>query len=254
MIDIHCHILPNVDDGSPHAAGFIEMAKNAVDAGITHIFATPHHLNGQFINPKSKILKLVDENNKKLQQEGIPLIIHPGQELRIHHDIFLSIERNEILTFDNSGKYLLLELPSKEVPTYTRGIIYELLLKGIIPIIAHPERNKGFIETPNLLYELVCEGALTQLTSGSIAGHFGNKIKSFSEKIIDNRLVHFIASDAHNTRTRGFSLLQAYDKVTKSYGIHQTFYFKENTELLLNGLTIQKEDPLPFRKKILGIF
>ena len=161
---------------------------------------------------------------------------------------------DEVLTLDNKGKYLLLELPSGEVPTYTQEVVYELLLKGITPIIVHPERNRGFIEDHNLLFELVQEGALTQLTSGSIIGHFGKRVKSFSEKIIEHHLAHFIASDAHNIGTRGFSLQEAYEMITKTYGIHHTIYFKENAELLLSGHSLHIEHPIPIRKKILGVF
>lgn len=254
MIDIHCHILPGLDDGSRHLHESIDMAKTAVKAGITHLFATPHHLNGQFENSKLEILNQVMELNKRLKSENIPLIIHSGQELRIHRELFVSLERDEILTLDNKEQYLLLELPSGEVPEYTQEMVYELKVKEITPIIVHPERNKEFIENPNHLFELVQEGALTQLTTGSVIGHFGKKIKSFSERIIEHRLAHFIATDAHNTRLRGFNLKEAYDMITKKFGVDHTFYFSENAELLLTGQHPHIEKPLPIRKKVLGIF
>jgi protein-tyrosine phosphatase len=254
LIDLHCHILPGIDDGPPDLFGFLNMANKAVQEGITHLFATPHHHNGQYENSKSDILDFVVEINKHLIREKIPLSVHPGQELRIHRELFISLEMDEILTLDNKGKYLLLELPSVEVPTYTREVVYELLLKGITPIIVHPERNRGFVEENNLLFDLVQEGALVQLTSGSILGHFGKKVKSFSEKIIEHNLAHFIATDAHNISTRGFSLQQAYETITKTLGISRTFYFKENAELLISGKYLYIEQPIPIKKKIFGIF
>lgn len=254
LVDIHCHILPGIDDGPLNLSGFIEMANGAVSGGITHLFATPHHLNGKYENIKIEILDRVDEMNRHLQQNNIPLILHPGQELRIHRELFKSLELDAVLTLDNKGTYLLLELPSGEVPKYTREVVYELLLKGIQPIIVHPERNRGIVESPNLLFELVQEGALTQITSGSILGHFGRKIKSFSERIIEHQLAHFIATDAHNTNTRGLFLQNAYEIITKTYGIDRSYYFKENAELLLLGQSPQIEKPTPIRKKILGIF
>jgi len=254
MIDIHCHVIPLIDDGPQYLMESLEMVNTAISAGITHLFATPHHLNGRYENPKSVIMDRVHELNLYLQREDLPLIVHSGQELRIHRDWFLSLERDEILTLDNKGKYLLLELPSGETPTFTLDTVYELLLKGITPIIVHPERNKGLFENTNLLFELVQEGALTQLTSGSIIGHFGKKVKSFSERIIENNLAHFIASDAHNTSSRGFTLQEAYETITNKYGIQRTFYFKENAEFLMLGHYIYKEEPTPIRKKILGIF
>ncbi|PHD75790.1 tyrosine protein phosphatase [Bacillus sp. AFS043905] len=254
MIDMHCHILPGVDDGSSDMKESLNMAKKAVEAGITHIFATPHHLNEKYINVKNDIIDRIVMLNESLQQSSIPLTIHLGQEVRIHRDIFTSLEKEEILTLDDNGTYLLLELPSGRVPTYTQEVIYELLLKGITPIIVHPERNKELIENHKLLFELVQEGALTQLTSGSIIGLFGKNIKSFSKKIIENNLAHFIATDAHNIGSRGFTLQQAYKTITKVYGIDRTFYFKENAEQLLKDQSPAVEKPIPFKKKILGIF
>ncbi|MBP2241869.1 protein-tyrosine phosphatase [Cytobacillus eiseniae] len=254
MIDLHCHILPGVDDGPINYLEFIEMANNAVREGITQLVASPHHLNGQYENNKNEIIKYVGECNDYLIKENIPLVIHPGQELRIHHEIFHSLEKNEILTVGDWNKNLLLELPSGWVPDYTLDVVHELLLKGITPIIVHPERNKGFMDNHHLLYQFVENGALMQLTAGSIIGQFGKKIKSFSERIIEHQLSHFIASDAHNNHTRNFFLQAAYGKITETYGIHQTFYFKENAENLIKGLNITIEKPLLFRKKILGIF
>ncbi|MFJ5713876.1 tyrosine-protein phosphatase [Neobacillus sp. NPDC093127] len=254
MIDIHCHILPRLDDGPAQLIDCLNMANAAVTAGISHLFATPHHLNGQYENSKSVILERTLELNRHLQQENIPLTIHPGQEVRIHRELFHSLEMDEILTLDNEGKYLLLELPFGEVPTYTQEMVYELLVRGITPIIVHPERNRGFIEDSNLLFELVQEGALTQLTSGSIIGHFGKKVKSLSGKLIEHHLAHFIATDAHNCSSRGFTLHEAYEAITKTFGINYTFYFQENTELLILGQHLHIEKPTPIRKKILGIF
>lgn len=230
------------------------MAKKAVEAGITHIFATPHHLNEKFVNVKIDIIDRVIMLNESFQQNNIPLTIHLGQEVRIHRDIFTSLEKGEILTLDDNGTYLLLELPSGRVPTYTQEVIYELLLKGITPIIAHPERNKELIENRKLLFELVQEGALTQITSGSIIGNFGKSIQSFSKKIIEHNLAHFIATDAHNIGSRGFTLQQAYETITKAYGIERTFHFTENTEQLLKDQSPTFVKPVPFKKKVLGIF
>lgn len=230
------------------------MARKAVEAGITHIFATPHHLNEKYVNVKSNIIDRSVRLNESLKQNNIPLTIHLGQEVRIHRDIFTSLEKEEILTLDDHGTYLLLELPSGRVPTYTQEVIYELLLKGITPIIVHPERNKELIENHKLLFELVQEGALTQLTSGSIIGLFGKNIKSFSKKIMEHNLAHFIATDAHNIGTRGFTLQEAYETITKIYGIERTFYLKENAEQLKKGQSPSFEKPVPIKKKILGIF
>lgn len=254
MIDLHCHILPGVDDGPSNSELSLEMVKQAVSLGITDVFATPHHLNGQFENTKTEILHRIVTFNSFLQQENISITVHPGQEIRIHQKIFTSLEQDELLTLGNRGQYLLLELPSNEVPTYTQTIIYELILKGITPIIVHPERNKILLQNVDILVDLVMDGALVQLTAGSMIGHFGKKVKQFSEKIIQHQLVHFIASDAHNTSSRGNYLKEAYEVISKLYGIELTYYFRENAILLLNGNSVHKEKPIPFRRKVFGIF
>jgi protein-tyrosine phosphatase len=254
LIDLHSHILPGLDDGPQSLVESLNMANTAVSVGITYLFATPHHRNGQYSNVKCKILEHALEFNRFLARENIPLIVYPGQELRIHREIFNSIEMDEILTLDNKGKYLLIELPTGEVPPYTMDIIYELKLKEITPIIVHPERNMGFLEDHHLLFEVVREGALTQLTSGSVIGHFGKKVKSFSERIIEHNLAHFIASDAHNSGPRGFSLQEAFQTISKTFGTNRTFYFRENAELLLKQQHLYIDAPIPIRKKTFGIF
>lgn len=254
MIDIHSHILPSTDDGPNHLHECLEMAKAAVKTGITHLFATPHHQNGHYDNTRSAILERVHECNKYLQHENIPLTILAGQELMIHRELFISLQKNEILTLDDQGNYLLLELPFWGIPAYTQETIYELKLKGITPIIAHPERNRVFLNDHNLLFSLVQGGALAQLTSGSIIGHFGKKVKSFSEKIIEHNLAHFVATDAHNIGPRGFCLHAAYELISKRFGIERSLYFRKNAELLLTGERIFMDLPIPFRRRVLGLF
>jgi protein-tyrosine phosphatase len=229
------------------------MANSAVSKGITRIVATPHHLNGYFDNPKDKVLQNVVQYNMYLKDEGIPLVIYPGQELRIHREILKFLE-TEILTIGNKGKYLLLEMPSGEVPSYSRDIVYELMLREIRPILVHPERNRHFQEEPSLIFDLLEEGVLVQLTAGSVLGHFGRRVKLFSERIIKHKMVHLIASDAHNINTRGFLLTEAYEAITQKHGIEYTFYLKENTELVLNGQSILAEEVVPFRKRIFGYY
>lgn len=254
MIDIHCHILPGMDDGPESNLQFLEMAREAVKSGVTSVLATPHHLNGRYENSKEKILEQVKKSNEYLKQKDIPLTVYPGQEIRMHRELFNAIKNDEILTINNMGKYLLIEFRSIEVPTYSNEMIYELSLKGITSIIVHPERNKVFNETPQLLFELVEEGALVQLTAGSIVGHFGRKVKAFSEQIIEHHLAHFIATDAHNVSSRGFYLQEAYNSVANKYGLSQTYYYMENAELLLLGKSIQIEEPTRIRKRVFWVF
>jgi protein-tyrosine phosphatase len=126
---------------------------------------------------------------------------------------------------------------------------------GVVPIIVHPERNQGFIERPEALYQLIKKGALAQLTASSVCGGFGKNIKSFSNQLIEANLVHFIASDAHNISNRKFHMSEAYEKIESSFGVDMMFLFQENAELLIKGQNVYKEVPQQVRRrKILGIF
>lgn len=254
MIDIHSHILPGIDDGAQTIEDSIKMAKAAVNEGITTIIATPHHKNNQFTNLKSSILTKVNDLNTVLKQENIPLSVLPGQEVRIYGEVLEDYYKEEILTL-NHTKYLFIEFPSSSVPRYAERLLYELQTEGIIPIIVHPERNKELQEKPELLYQLVKNGALTQVTASSVAGYFGKNVKKFSEQLIEHNLTHFIASDAHNTHNRSFKVVEALDMIEENFGVDYIYLFKENAELLIADNNIIKEIPERIqRKKFLGIF
>jgi len=254
MIDLHCHILSGIDDGAQTDNDSLDMAKLAVQEGITTIIATPHHNNGRYENPKQNILVKVAELNKRLQAEKIHLNILPGQEPAITGELAEDFDNGQVMTL-NGTNYLFVELPSDHVPRYAEKLLFELQLKGLVPVIVHPERNREIHERPELLYKLVEKGALAQLTAGSVVGSFGKKIKSFSEQLIEANLVHFIASDAHNVTSRAFRLGQAYDLIEKQYGIDMVYLFQENAELLVEGMNVFKEMPQRVkRKKFLGIF
>ncbi|RBW68893.1 tyrosine-protein phosphatase [Bacillus taeanensis] len=255
MIDIHCHILPGVDDGAQHEAASVDMAKAAAAQGITHIIATPHHKNREWDNDKSSILQAVSHLNKLLQEQQIPLTVLPGQETRIYGEMVADYAAGKLLTLNDTGKYIFVEFPSNHVPRYTNQLLFDLQLKGLTPIIVHPERNTEIIEHPDVLYKFVKDGALTQVTASSVTGDLGKKIQKFSNQLIEHRLTHFVASDAHNTSTRPFRLRGSYDLIEKQFGVDVRYMFQENTELLVEGKNVFVDVPERIkRKKFLGLF
>jgi protein-tyrosine phosphatase len=254
MIDLHCHILPNVDDGPKDLAESVEMARQAVQQGIKTIIATPHHRNEKYENHGQTIFRQVEEFNRVLKSENLDLTILPGQETRIFGEMVEGLESGEILPM-NQGKYVFVELPSGHVPRYTGQLLFDIQLKGFIPVIVHPERNQEIIENPEVLYQLVKKGALTQVTASSVSGHFGKTIKKFSLQLIEANLTHFVASDAHNTSSRGFKMVEAYDVIGRSFGIEAVYMFRENAELVVQGKSVYREAPERVKKKrILGLF
>lgn len=255
MIDIHCHIIPGADDGAKHLTESVEMARQAVKEGITSIIATPHHQNGKYNNTKSEIIHCVDELNGILNKEMIDLTILPGQETRIYGEILDDYENGDILTLNNTEKYLFVEFPSNHVPRYTNKMLYNMQLQGIIPIIVHPERNSEIIENPEILYELVKNGACTQVTATSLVGGFGKSIKKFSFELIESNLTHFIASDAHGLKTRKFNMREAFGLIEREFGSNMSYLFMENAEYLVNGEGLLIEPPQKIKKKkFLGLF
>ncbi|OIK09833.1 CpsB/CapC family capsule biosynthesis tyrosine phosphatase [Bacillus sp. MUM 13] len=255
MIDIHCHILPGIDDGAKTITDSLEMAKVAVQEGITSIIATPHHKNGSYDNKKKDILSKVRELNEVLKNSSVPLTILPGQETRIYGELLEDYEAGDILPLNISSAYLFIELPSGHVPRYTERLLYDVQNKGLTPIIVHPERNRELIQNPDILYQLVKRGALTQVTASSLAGYFGKNIKKLSHQLIEANLTHFISSDAHNTTNRSFKLMEALDEVEKHFGVDMVYFFQENAELLVQGQSVYKEIPEKItRKKFLGLF
>lgn len=202
MIDIHAHILPGLDDGAQDFDTAIAMARIAVKDGIKSIIATPHVIKGAYDNSRLDIIKETDNFNRVLKENKILLNIMPGAEYRLEPELLEKLEKGEILTLNDTGRYLLVELPATYVPPFAETVLYKLQLKGVTPILAHPERNEEFMDNPLLLKEMADRGILMQVTAGSLIGIFGKKVQSFALSIIKNGWAAVIASDAHSTGRR----------------------------------------------------
>ncbi|MBM7551673.1 tyrosine-protein phosphatase [Thalassobacillus pellis] len=256
MIDIHCHILPGLDDGAKTLEDSLSMARSAVEEGIDSIIATPHHRNGKYNNDKETIIAAVDQLNASLAEENIPLTILPGQETRIHGDFLTGLEEATILPLNQTSDYIFVELPSDQVPRYTKQMLFDLQVKGYKPIIVHPERNAKLIKEPDLLYDFVKNGAFTQVTAASICGRFGKNVQKFTHKLVEANLTHIIATDAHNTTSRGFCIQEAYQEIKENYGAAMVYYFVENAKFVAEGSILAADPPEPVKKKkkLFGIF
>jgi protein-tyrosine phosphatase len=254
MIDIHSHILPGVDDGAKTEADSLGMAKEAVRQGVTAIIATPHHRNGKYDNARDEILTHTEILNKLFEKEDVPLTVLPGQETRLHGDMVEELKEG-IMQPLNDTKYVFVEFPSQNVPRYAKQMLFDIQVAGYTPIIVHPERNHELLEHPGKLYEFVRDGALTQITAASLTGKFGKNIQKFTNQIIQANLTHFIASDAHNTKSRGFYLEEALDELSNQYGSDMLYLFLENSQLLIDNQNIHRMEPERVKKKkFFGLF
>lgn len=240
MIDLHNHILPGLDDGANDIEESLAMAEIAAEDGITMLVATPHVMSGAFDNRKADILQKVKELNQLLESQKIPLQILPGAEYHLDSDLLRRLSAGDLLTINDSGQHLLVELPASMVPDYTGRILYELQLQGITPIIAHPERNIGFEREPELLRKFISRGILTQITSGSITGMFGKSVKKTAWSFLQEGYAHLIASDAHSAHVRSPALSHAFLELERRWGTDyaRTLSY-ENPRLIIAGLPVQ---------------
>lgn len=214
FVDIHCHLLPAIDDGAKSWDESLEMARMAVEDGTSAIIATPHQLGSFLHNGGQLVRDAVTEMNQRLQAEGIPLLVAPGADVRIEFDLVARLCRGEVLPLGLSGRYVLLELPHEMYMPLDR-ILSELTAAGYVGILSHPERNQGILAAPEVLPPLVSRGCLMQVTADSLTGGFGCRIQRFSEQLIERGLVHFVASDAHGTKLRRPVLSPAFARVAE---------------------------------------
>ena len=255
MIDIHNHILIDLDDGSKSKEETIALLKQAKEEGVTDIIATPHHLSPQFDNYYEDIKPKLNEvlNIEGFKEIGIN--IYPGQEVRISDQILSQLENNQIIGLNHS-KYLLIELPSGHVPHYTGRLFFELQSKGYVPIIAHPERNKEISSNLDVLYDLINAGALSQLTTASLIGKQGKKIQKTCLDMIENNLTHFVASDAHHVEKRPF-IMESLFKERKLKKHHEEIQsLINNAKFILDNKDLPKKQPTQdyTQKKFFNLF
>lgn len=201
MVDMHCHLLFGVDDGPKTIEETMKIAEKAWKEGITDMIATPHAFSPHYHVSKSKIEGQLPLLINALHANDCPINLHMGQELRLHEDLDEKISTGTAMTLAGS-KYVLLELPSHSVPSYAVTIIQSMLEKGNIPIIAHPERNRSIADRPELLERLVRQGALAQVTAGSLTGYFGKQTQKVALQLIEANLIHTYGSDVHGIDVR----------------------------------------------------
>lgn len=200
MIDIHSHILPGLDDGARTIDEALQMAKAALDEGITRIVATPHIVcTGS--NGRERILEKLRQVQEAVAQQGWDISVLPGAELYVEPNLVKEVRTGQAPTI-NDGPYALVELPIRDFPLYTEQVLFELQVAGITPVLAHPERLVSIMRDISLLFRLVQRGVLAQVTAESLIGGQGPSIKGLTETMIKNNLVHVIASDAHSVDFR----------------------------------------------------
>lgn len=250
MIDLHCHILPGIDDGPELLDESIEMCRIAVNDGISKVVCTPHHVVGEYNNNREKIIRCVEKLQACIDSEHIPLTLYPGCEIRLDLDLVENIKAGELLTMNDSGRHITLELLNEALPRNIEEVISSLVFAGIIPIVAHPEKNHAIQNDPEIIYQLVQMGALAQLTASSLTGRLGSRIEKFSVFLLEHRLVHMLVTDAHASRRRRPVLSEGLKRLKEIVGKKVAMGMVETVpEKILNGEDIDMEFPIPLEKK-----
>ena len=236
MIDLHSHFLYNVDDGSWDIDTTIEMLHQAEEAGITHLLATPH-VDEQTDDSKIKQIQAVfSEILEIIKKEKLNVKIKLAAELGYDTKLLTYTEQSWIL-IGQQIKYVLFELPMFNLPLNIADILFQLRLKKIIPIIAHPERNIKIQENSSLLINWIHQDCLVQINAGSVLGQFGKECQRLTEALLASRAVHFVGSDAHDPEHRSYKIfIEAHQYISNKYGTeYSNILFYENPEKIWYG-------------------
>ncbi len=218
QIDIHSHIIPGVDDGSRDMETSIALLQMAVESGTTDIIATPHVIDVSTTLTWDAIRRHVEELQKEADARGIPIRIYPGAETELNWDLLELIRKDHSAFCLAGSRYCLMEMPSLMLPPNLEDMIYELQLMDIVPVLAHPERQMQLMEQPEKLLELLKRGCVAQCNGGSLTGIFGPKAHEKVHMLLNNNMIAFMGSDAHNLRHRNTDLSGAKEKLVKHWG------------------------------------
>jgi len=199
VVDIHCHILPGLDDGSPDMAISIAMARLAAAAGISTVIGTPHWIEDEHETDPAQIRQTVKDLQAELNSKAIPLTILCGNEALICPDLPDRVKKGDVLTLADRGTHLLLELPYEDLPTYVDDVIFKLQLMDIIPVLAHVERYACVRSDWHILERWVQRGCLAQVNASSLDRTQGDDV---TQDLMDRGLIACTATDAHDATHR----------------------------------------------------
>jgi protein-tyrosine phosphatase len=214
MVDVHCHILPGIDDGPATLEESLAMAESAIADGITQVVATPHS-SSEYHFDFARVRRIRDELQSRI---GNRLQLATGCDFHLDPENLASLRQDPSAYCLNQHDYLLVEFNEISIPPGMDQTLHEIQLAGLRPVVTHPERNRILLAHPERLKKWARQGCFVQVTGGSLTGTFGAAAQRDALKWIREGLVHFVASDAHNTRKRPLRLRPAYDAVLGQFG------------------------------------
>ena len=241
MIDIHNHMLPAVDDGAKTPEIALSMLQAAVAQGVEHLVLTPHLYEADIIKSTQDWRKRVELGKSTLRglidTHDIPIAVTVAAEVRYQDMLPIILDELDVLI---GKKYLLLEFSFHSVPNNLERIIYDITRKGIIPIIAHPERIKPWQREPQRIEELINMGCPTQLDIGSFLGTLGPNSQKLAQFLFERDAVHIVGSDSHNLESRPIYTKIGYEWLVKEFGAdYAKMLLMENPRKILNGEPVE---------------
>ena len=222
MIDLHCHILPGIDDGAPDVTTSLAMARAFVKDGVSVVACTPHILPGLYNNAGPDIRAAVARLQQALDDEGLPLRLVAGADNHVTPNFVAELRSGHLLSIADT-RYVLVEPPHHVAPPRLADLFFSILIAGYVPILTHPERL-SWIETHyKTVLLLVQRGVWMQITAGSLLGSFGRGAKYWAERMLKEGCVHIIATDAHDVVRRPPNLAAGRDAAAKLVGETEAF-------------------------------
>jgi len=244
MIDIHCHILPEIDDGASDVEESLKMARFAQEDGVRTIIATPHVFRPPFIQENLFVIQEKwSEFSVLLKSNNIQVELLLGSEVHFVHNLIDVLKINYPYFGLNRGSYTIVEFPSNHVFSGVKQLFFELTSRGLNLIIAHPERNSVFIRDPALLYDLIKMGVYTQANSGSFSSFYGTRTQEAAYRFLEWNFYHFLASDSHGKHKRSTRLSRAVRKISELVGDEEASALVEH-----NPEAVIKDRDIPFFK------
>ena len=217
MIDLHCHMLPSLDDGACNLEISLEMARMAVADGVTIVACTPHIRPGIYHNTGAQILAATDQLRDALQESGIDLELICGADAHMTVHFTDKLARREIPTLAGS-RYVLVEPPHHIAPIRLEQFFFEILIAGYVPILTHPERLRWIADRYRTIERLSRYGVWMQVTAGSLTGNFGREPRYWAERMLADGHIHLLATDAHDTHRRAPDLSKGWEAAARCIG------------------------------------
>lgn len=246
MIDLHCHLLPGIDDGAPDLAASLRMARMAVDDGITTIACTPHIYPGMFDNDSAGIRAHIESLRGHLAAAGIPLELSWGADAHVSPDLLPRLKAGTVPSL-NDSRYFLLEPPHHVAPPQFDQFVFSLLAAGYVPVVTHPERLSWIDDHYDTFCSLSDKGAWMQVTAGSLTGRFGKTARYWGERMLDEGRVDILATDAHHPERRPPLLAEGREAAARWVGAAEAVHLVETRPLgILQNLS---PDAMPPRTR-----